>query len=94
MERFKTASLVAASGLIVALLSVASPVGAHSTGIHDNCTNLNNRWSHGVGLRGAVDKTAGVRVTNFHRNGDAYRLADKHNGGLDRDNDGIACEKR
>jgi len=47
-----------------------------------------------VGLRGAVDKTSGVRVTNFYRNGDAYRLADRHNGGLDRDHDGIACEKR
>lgn len=94
MHRITSTSLAVALGIVAATVGLAAPVQAHSTGIHDNCTKLNQRWAHGVGLRGAVDKTSGVRVTNFYRNGDAYRLADRHNGTLDRDNDGIACEKR
>ncbi len=35
----------------------------------------------------------GGNVTSFTRNTDAYNKADRHNGTLDRDNDGIACEK-
>ena len=73
---------------------VTGPADAHTTGIHDNCTNLNKKWPHGVGTRRAVDKTSGVRVTNFYRNNDAYWAAERHNGTLDRDNDRIACEKR
>jgi len=48
---------------------------------------LSNTWT-------AVDKTSGVRVTNFYRKNDAYWAAEHHNGTLDRDNDRIACEKR
>jgi hypothetical protein len=66
---------------------------AHSTGIHDNCTNLNKKWPHGVGRRNAHDKTSGTPLRNFYHNTKQYRLADNHNGTLDRDNDGIACEK-
>ena len=76
----------------VALLTVPA-AQAHTTGIHDNCTNLNKKWPHGVGKRRAVDHTSGTPVTNFYRNTDAYNRADSHNGTLDRDNDGIACEK-
>ncbi len=78
--------------LICSLLLAGAPsVQAHTTGIHDNCTKLNQRWPHGVGRRGAVDQ--GGNVTNFTRNTRAYRRAETHNGTLDRDNDGIACEK-
>jgi hypothetical protein len=75
---------------------VTAPVAAHTTGIHDNCTSLNKKWPHGVGLRKAVDKGPAPqdRVRNFTKNNKQYRLADRHNGTLDRDNDGIACEKR
>jgi hypothetical protein len=66
---------------------------AHSTGIHDNCTKLNNKWPHGVGRRNAHDKTSGTPVRIFFHSTKQYRLADNHNGTLDRDNDGIACEK-
>ena len=66
---------------------------AHTTGIHDNCTNLNKKWPHGVGRRGAVDRTSGTPVRSFYRNTKAYNEAERHNGTLDRDNDGIACEK-
>ena len=66
-------------------------VSAHTTGIHDNCTKLHQRWPHGVGRRGAVDQ--GGDVTNFTRNTRAYNRADAHNGTLDADNDKIACEQ-
>ena len=85
------AVVLATSGTGIVLVG---PADAHTTGIHDNCTNLNKKWPHGVGRRNAVDKTSGVRVTTFHRNNDAYWAAERHNGSLDRDNDGIACEKR
>jgi hypothetical protein len=89
----KLAALVA-SAVLAPALAVSGSVSAHTTGIHDNCTNLNKKWPHGVGTRRAVDKTSGVRVTTFYRNNDAYWAAERHNGTLDRDNDRIACEKR
>jgi hypothetical protein len=90
----KSASAAAVLSVTTMGLMVTGPVEAHTTGIHDNCTNLNKKWPHGVGLRNAVDKTSGIRVKNFYKNDDAYRTADRHNGTLDRDNDKIACEKR
>ena len=94
MRKLKPASQVVLLGLIAATLTVSTPVAAHTTGLHDNCTNLNKKWPHGVGTRRAVDKTSGVRVTTFYKNNDAYWRAERHNGDLDRDNDRIACEKR
>ena len=88
-------AITAATVLTAAAAGVAVlPAEAHTVGIHDNCTNLNKKWPHGVGTRGAVDRTSGVRVTTFYRNNDAYWAAERHNGTLDRDNDRIACEKR
>ena len=46
-----------------------------------------------VSANGAHDKTTGVPVTNFKRSTRLYRLAMHYNRGLDRDKDGIACEK-
>jgi len=86
MRTFVLSICVVAAG---ALSGVA--VQAHTTGIHDNCTKLNQKWPHGVGRRNAVDK--GGNVTNFTRNTRAYNRADAHNGTLDRDNDKIACEQ-
>ena len=64
-----------------------------------NCTAMNKVYPHGVGKRGAKDSTSGIPVRNFTRNKRIYRLfsTSATNGGirdLDRDNDGIACEKR
>ncbi len=86
---------IAAVGLTASLggTVTVSPALAHSTGIHDNCTKLHQKWPHGVGRRNARDRTSGTPVRNFYRNTDAYNRADSHNGTLDRDNDGIACEK-
>jgi len=91
MINIKRAGVAVVVGLIASTVGLAGPVEAHSTGLHDNCTNLQKKWPHGVGLKNARDR--GGNVTNFRRNSDAYRTANRHNGDLDRDNDGIACEK-
>jgi Excalibur calcium-binding domain len=46
-----------------------------------------------VGWANAVDETAGEPVTNFTHSSYLYRTAMRYNRGLDRDHDGIACEK-
>jgi hypothetical protein len=59
-----------------------------------NCTQVNKRYPHGLGKVGARDKTSGTPVTNFKRSNLLYKTAMRYNRGLDRDKDGIACEKR
>lgn len=88
----KVLTVAAASGLFVAGGFVVS-ADAHTTGIHDNCTNFNARYPHGVGTRHAHDHTRGTPVTTFKRSNLIYWRAENHNGDLDRDNDRIACEK-
>lgn len=88
MKRAKTVGLI---GFMLLGVVDAAPVGAHTTGIHDNCTKLNQRYPHGLGRRNAVDR--GGNVTNFTRNTRGYNRAEAHNGTLDRDSDKIACEK-
>jgi len=58
-----------------------------------NCTVVNKRYPHGVGKLRAHDKTTGDPVTNFKRSTTLYLTAMRYNRGLDRDKDGIACEK-
>lgn len=94
MTLFKRIGLSVAVGIVASTISIASPAAAHQTGIHDNCTNLNERFPHGVGLRRAHDRTSGTPVTTFKRHNRLYWRAERHNGDLDRDNDRIACEKR
>ena len=57
-----------------------------------NCTDLNKVYKHGVGKKGAKDKVRGhtKKVTNFTVSNALYAA----NRNSDRDNDGIACEKR
>ena len=59
-----------------------------------NCTVVNQRLPHGVGRTTAHDHTTGTPVTNFRHDTAMYKAAMSANGGLDRDKDGIACEKR
>jgi hypothetical protein len=59
-----------------------------------NCTIVNKRFPHGVGKLRAHDRTSGTPVTNFRRSTLIYLRAMRYNRGLDRDKDGIACEKR
>ncbi len=60
---------------------------------YKNCTALNKKYPHGLGRARAKDKTSGTPVTTFKRNTKLYNLAMSHNGRLDGDKDGIACEK-
>ena len=61
---------------------------------YKNCTNLNKIYPHGLGKRLARDKTSDTPVRNFYRSTRLYNIAMSYNRGLDRDKDGIACEKR
>jgi hypothetical protein len=59
-----------------------------------NCRQVNAKYPHGVGRVGARDHTtSGDPVTAFKRSTRLYRIAMSNNRGLDRDKDGIACEK-
>jgi Excalibur calcium-binding domain len=94
-----------ALGAVLAVL-IAAPAGAVTDRpkgpasvsliprLYKNCTNFNKRYPHGVGRRLARDKTSGEPVTNFRRSTVLYRRAMSYNRGLDRDKDGIACEKK
>ena len=84
------------AALVVLLATPANAAFAEVTAVpplYKNCTNLNKKYPHGVGKVGARDKTSGTPVTNFKRSTRLYQLAMSYNRGLDRDKDGIACEK-
>ena len=87
--------------LRIATVSVLSIVGLVLTGSgavagpsYRNCTELQKSYPHGIGRADAKDKTSGRPVTNFRRDTPGYNKAMQANSGLDRDKDGIACEKR
>jgi len=88
-------SIVLSAGLMLGGTSATLPAEAHDSPKHnrlfDNCTNFNKKYPHGVGRRGATDQ--GGDVTNFKRSTKIYKRAMRHNRDLDRDRDGIACEK-
>jgi Excalibur calcium-binding domain len=86
-------SLVLIVVLVAAALILAEVATAKTPPLYKNCTNLNKRYPHGLGRLGARDKTSGTPVTTFRRSTRLYRLAMSYNRGLDRDKDGIACEK-
>jgi hypothetical protein len=100
LTRVTALATLVASG---AAMLFAGPTGAsvdtsttssRAPALYKNCTNLNKRYPHGVGKVGARDRvTSGDPVTNFRRSNRIYRTAMSWNKGLDRDKDGIACEK-
>ena len=58
--------------------------------VYKNCTAMHAKYKHGVGRKGARDKvTSGKPVTNFYVSTTIYNANKK----LDRDRDGVACEK-
>ena len=91
MKRILTLLLLA--GAFSAGTSVAHASQTTIPAKWKNCTAVNKRYPHGVGKTHAHDKTTGVPVTNFKRNTSLYNTAMSYNRGLDRDKDGIACEK-
>jgi Excalibur calcium-binding domain len=93
-------TLVAALGAGALLVAVA-PAPASTDAVPyvwQNCTHVHTKYPHGVGKANARDKTSGTPVTNFKRSTRLYNIAMSYNAmrgyNLDRDHDGIACEKR
>ncbi|MGU3293547.1 excalibur calcium-binding domain-containing protein [Williamsia sp. M5A3_1d] len=84
--------LVSGMALAVGIGTVVTAAPASAAARFSNCAQLNQSYSHGVGLPGARDKVSGSKrpVTNFTTDRATYQL----NKRLDRDNDGIACEKK
>ncbi|MDQ7992519.1 MAG: excalibur calcium-binding domain-containing protein [Propionicimonas sp.] len=90
---------VTATPVAATAVAVAVPSGQTTTEVvtlaakkFKNCTALNKKYRHGVGKKSARDKVRGSTrpVTNFKRDNALYR----RNSHLDRDKDGVACEKR
>ncbi|WP_231686018.1 MULTISPECIES: excalibur calcium-binding domain-containing protein [Micrococcaceae] len=97
--RLKNLIIASLAGTVIVLGSTAVPASAAAPKSYKNCTELNKVYPHGVGRSGARDKTSGKPVTTFRVNSTVYSYNDgaaRHKGeyDLDRDNDGIACEKR
>jgi hypothetical protein len=78
--------------VLAAALIAASVSSALVPPLYKNCTSLHTRYPHGLGRLGARDQTSGTPVTTFRRSTRIHRLAMSYNRGLDRDEDGIACE--
>lgn len=93
------ASLPVAAGAASATTIVATaPAPVEATTLaakakkYKNCKALNKKYKHGVGKTSARDKVRGKSkpVRNFKKSNALYK-ANKH---LDRDRDGVACERR
>lgn len=78
--------------VVVALGALAPGTVAHAEPkrTYANCAALNQVHAHGVGKKGARDKTSGRPVTNFKVSTRLYNILPSK---LDRDKDGIKCEK-
>ena len=57
---------------------------------YKSCASMNSVFPHGVGRPGAVDHTSGKPVTSFYVSNYVYNA---NSAVLDKDHDGIACEK-
>ena len=86
------------SRIVTLLLALAVGLGARAatTFTHEpsaksykNCTKLTKVYEHGVGRPRAKDKTS-TSPLRTSRRAEALHRANKH---LDRDGDGIACER-
>ncbi len=94
---------MAAAILPAAALLLVSAASAHAATPRPRafatCAAMNAVFPHGVGRTGAHDKTStGHPVTSFLVSSKTYALNDGRvrpsQYDLDRDNDGVACEKR
>jgi len=86
-------AVVVAGAIFLGVAPVPAATGAVPS-LWKNCTNVHKKYPHGVGKLLARDRTSGTPVTTFKRSTRLYNIAMGYNKGLDRDRDGIACEKR
>jgi Excalibur calcium-binding domain len=76
--------------VIIAMASTLTNIQA-APQKYGSCGKMNVDFPHGVGLRGAVDRTKdGIPVRKFAIRPDVYELNKRR---LDRDHDKIACER-
>jgi hypothetical protein len=93
----RTAAAVLGGVLLATTATAALPAAAAPAAkAYANCTALNKVYPHGVAVSSrSKDKTTGKPVTGFTVSKAVYQLNDgAPNKDLDRDNDGIACEKK
>ncbi|GAA2625786.1 excalibur calcium-binding domain-containing protein [Paractinoplanes durhamensis] len=88
----KTVPIVVAAVTAFGLFGLAAPAQALPKPVkYKNCTALQKVYKHGVAKKGAKDKVkSGKPVTTFK----VYTAAYNKNKALDRDKDGVACEKK
>lgn len=86
-------AIVATALPMTALTAVSADAASYH---YNNCTQLHKHYKHGVGKSSAKDRVRGKTkpVTTFKRSTKIYKAAIKWNSDLDRDRDGVACEKR
>ena len=94
MSKTSRLSATVAAIALALVATTAAPASATVPAKWKNCTVVNKTYKHGVGKVKAKDKTTGKPVTTFRKSDSLYNQAIKANKGLDRDKDGIACEKR
>jgi hypothetical protein len=96
------AAAIAAIGIAAVGFGVRQAPAANGVAaipyLWQNCTHVHTKYRHGVGKVGAHDRTSGTPVTTFYSSTRLYNIAMSYNRergyNLDRDHDGIACEKR
>lgn len=86
MDLKRTIVAITATATLLAPVAVAEAKPAKA---YRNCAQLNRVYKHGVGKPHARDHTSTRAVTNFRHSQKLYNANTK----LDRDKDGIACEK-
>jgi Excalibur calcium-binding domain len=89
----KSVPVVVAALTAFGLFGMSAPAQAAlpKAKAYSNCTALNKVYKHGVAKKGGKDKVrSGKPVKNFT----VYTAAYNKNTKLDRDKDGVACEKK
>lgn len=96
----KSLAIFAATTVAASALTLSTATSADAAVRHfKSCDAMHKVYAHGVGRSGAVDHTSGKKVKNFYHNTTLYKANNGPRNGstgeydLDRDNDGIACEK-
>jgi hypothetical protein len=89
MKRAIIATLIAVS---LTILPAASATAAPAKSFH-NCTQLSKKYPGGVAKAGVTKNTVSHRKVAFKVKPKSSTALYKANKSLDRDKDGIACEK-
>lgn len=96
----RLAALTLSLAALTLPLTVSSSSAAVQAKHYSSCSALQKVYPHGVGKQGARDKSSSTPVRNFTVSTKVYGMNDGPRNqatgeyDLDRDNDGVACEKR